>query len=80
MLEMLKINILNNGVQYVSSPLVVLRILKVTSEEIKMKFRELERYLLKSINDARHRVFNETCLNNELLPARRMVEIPFLVK
>ena len=37
--------------------------LKVTSEEIKMKFRELERFKLKNIRDNRHQVFNETCLN-----------------
>ena len=39
-----------------------LLILKVTSEEIKLKFRESEKYELKK-RDKSHLVFNEPCLN-----------------
>ena len=54
-------NVENNRVKYLSKPLDVPRcILKVTSEEIIIKFRKLERYKLKNIGDKRHQVLNET--------------------
>ena len=43
-------------------------ILRVTKEEIKFKFRQLEKYKLKNSKAKSHLVFNETCLNNNLLP------------
>ena len=43
-------------------------ILRVTSEKIKLKFRQLEKCKLKNIKEKSHLVFNETCLNNNLLP------------
>ena len=42
--------------------------LRVTNEEIKLKFRQLEKYKLKNLKAKSHLVFNETCLNNNLLP------------
>ena len=42
-------------------------ILRVTSEDIKLKFRQSEKCKLKNIKEKSHQVFNEKCLNN-LLP------------
>ena len=38
-------------------------ILRVTNEEIKLKFRQLEKYKLKNLKAKSYLVFNETCLN-----------------
>ena len=38
-------------------------ILRVTNEEIKLKFRQLEKYKLKNLKAKSHLFFNETCLN-----------------
>ena len=38
-------------------------ILRVSREEIKLKYRQLEKYKLKNITEKSHLVFNETCLN-----------------
>ena len=43
------------------------RILKVTFEKIKLKFRELEKYKMENLGDKSHLIYNETCLNNDLL-------------
>ena len=38
-------------------------ILRISKEEIKLKFREIERISLKIVNLSCHLSFNETCLN-----------------
>ena len=43
-------------------------ILRISNEEIKLKFREIERISLKIVNLSCHLSFNETCFNNSLLP------------
>ena len=50
-------------------------ILKVTSEKIKLKFRELEKYKMKNLRDKSDLIFNETCLNNNLLPVYTNISI-----
>ena len=42
--------------------------MRTTSDEIKEKFRELEKCKLKIIKEKSHLIFNETCLRNDLLP------------
>ena len=42
-------------------------ILRVTKEN-KLKFIQLKKYKLKNLKAKIHLVFNETCLNNNLLP------------
>ena len=61
-------------------------ILRVTTEEIKLKFRQLEKCKLKNIKEKSHLVFNETCLNIyiyiyilvTLRTRRRRIKISFL--
>ena len=61
MIETLKINILDNVVEYFTySRWLSLCILRVTNEEIKLKFRQLEKYKLKSLKAKSHLFFNET--------------------
>ena len=43
-------------------------ILRVTKEKNKEKFRQLEKYKVKNLKAKSHLFFNETCLNNNLLP------------
>ena len=50
-------------------------ILRVTKEKIKLKFRQLEKYKLKNLKAESHLVFNETCLNNNLLPVYTNVRL-----
>ena len=50
-------------------------ILKVTFENIKLKFRELEKYKIKNLRDKSHLIFNETCLNNDRLPVHTNIYI-----
>ena len=50
-------------------------ILRATNEEIKLKFRELEKYKLKNLKAKSRLVFNETCLNNNLLPVYKNIYI-----
>ena len=52
MLETLKINILDDGVEYFTYPLV----LRVTNEEIKLIFRQLEKYKLNNLKAKSHLV------------------------
>ena len=43
-------------------------ILRVSSDDIKVLFRKLERLTMKLIKETSHRKFNETCIINYLLP------------
>ena len=43
-------------------------ILRISNEEIKLKFRKIERISLKIVHLSCHLSFNETCLDNSLLP------------
>ena len=41
---------------------------KISSADVKRMFRELEKLHLKLVSLKSHRTFNETSLNNDLLP------------
>ena len=43
-------------------------ILEISNEEVKLKFREIERISLEIVNLSCHLSFNETCSNSNLLP------------
>jgi hypothetical protein len=43
-------------------------ILKISNNNIKLKFREIEKRSIKLLEVKCHRIFNETCINNNLLP------------
>ena len=49
MLETLKMNIIDNGVEYLISSWLSGCILRVTKGKIKLKFRQLEKYKLKNL-------------------------------
>ena len=54
-------------------------ILKISDLNIKNKFRKLERISLKIAAVKSHLMFNETCLNNNLLPKYTNIYVYMLV-
>ena len=50
-------------------------IFKVLNQECKKLYRKLERISIKQISARAHRSFNETCLNNKLLPPYTNIQI-----
>ena len=43
-------------------------VFKTSSNDVKRMFRDLEKLNLKLVSLESHRTFNETCINNDLLP------------
>ena len=54
-------------------------VLKTSSADIIRMFRDLEKLQLKLVCLVSHRTFNETCLNNDLLPTYTNIYIYVLV-
>ena len=54
-------------------------VLKTTSDDNKWLFRELEKLQLKLVILKSHRTFNETCLNNGMLPTYTNIYIIFKI-
>jgi len=61
-----RLNILDN--RYYFTQWFSLIILKICNSDELHKYRELERIKLKIVRNRSHLCFNETCINNKLLP------------
>jgi len=54
-----------------------LSILKTSPPSIKLKYREVEKIAIKLAKTESHLLFNETCLNNRLLPTYTKVSVHY---
>ena len=50
-------------------------VFKTSSNDVKRMFRDLEKLNLKLVSLESHRTFNETCINNDLLPTYTNIDI-----